>query len=91
MGIPGGSGGINVLHGDGGLEAVLNNPDVDGVMLVLPITKHPELVLRALRAGKHVMSEKPVGKDVKTARETIEEYEKVYKPKGLIWRVAESE
>jgi hypothetical protein len=37
------------------------------------------------------MSEKPVGKDVKTARETIEEYEKTYLPKGLIWRVAESE
>lgn len=92
-GIPGldGKGSINVEHGDDGLDKVLSDPSVDAVMLVLPISRQPELVLRALKAGKHVMSEKPVGKDVKTARETIEEYEKTYQPKGLIWRVAESE
>jgi predicted dehydrogenase len=78
------------LHGDDGLEAVLNDPEVDCVMLVLPISAQPDFVRKALKAGKHVLSEKPVGKDVDTAIKLIEEYEKEYKPKGLIWGVAES-
>lgn len=84
------NGNIAVQHGDDGLEAVLNDKDVDAVIIVLPISRQPEFVLKALSKGKHVLSEKPVAKDVQTARETIERYEKEYKPKGLIWRVAES-
>jgi predicted dehydrogenase len=80
-----------VQHGDEGLEAVLQNKEIQGVMMVLPITSQPDLILKALAAGKHVISEKPVGKDIETAKKLIEEYEKTYKPKGLIWRVAESE
>ncbi|WWD18996.1 hypothetical protein CI109_103453 [Kwoniella shandongensis] len=77
-------------NGPDGLEAVLNDPEIDAVLLVLPITAQPELVRKAWKAGKHVISEKPLGKDVAEARGLIEEYEKEYKPKGLIWRVAEN-
>jgi predicted dehydrogenase len=59
-------------------------------MIVLPITAQPEIVIRCLEAGKHVLSEKPIGKDVETARKLVEEYEKRFQGKGLIWRVAES-
>jgi len=79
------------LYGDDGLDKVLSDKSIDAVMLVLPITAQPALVIKALKAGKHVLSEKPVAKDVKDARELIEMYEKEYKPKGLVWRVAESE
>jgi predicted dehydrogenase len=79
-----------VLHGPEGLQAIWDDKSIEAVSLVLPITAQPELILAALKAGKHVISEKPVGKDVQAARELIEEYERVYKPKGLIWRVAES-
>lgn len=81
----------SVQFGDDGLEKVLADKEVEAVLLVLPITTQPALIIRALKAGKHVLSEKPVGKDVKTARELIEVYEKEYLPKGLIWRVAESQ
>ncbi|WVR07447.1 hypothetical protein IAU60_004488 [Kwoniella sp. DSM 27419] len=77
-------------HGDEGLEAVLADKEVEGVMIVLPITTQPDIVRRAWKAGKHVISEKPLAKDVKDALALIEEYETVYKPKGLIWRVAEN-
>lgn len=60
------------------------------MIVVLPISKQPEIVLRSLAAGKHVLSEKPVAKDVKSGIELIDEYETAYKPKGLIWRVAEN-
>lgn len=80
-----------VLHGDEGMQALLANKDIDGVMLVLPVTKQMELIPRCLAAGKHVLSEKPMAKDVASARALVEEYERVYRPQGLVWRVAEGE
>ena len=80
-----------VQYGDAGLEAVLKDKSIDGVMLVLPITAQPPLVLKCLAAGKHVMSEKPLHKDVASAIELVEAYESQYKSKGLIFRTAESE
>jgi hypothetical protein len=50
----------------------------------------PDIVIKCLEAGKHVLSEKPIGKDVATAKKLVEGYEKRFAPKGLIWRVAES-
>ncbi|KAI9637349.1 uncharacterized protein MKK02DRAFT_36363 [Dioszegia hungarica] len=81
---------VKVLNGQDGFDALLATPEVDAIAFVLPITAQPDLIIRALQAGKHVMSEKPVGKDVETAKALIGRYEKEFKPKGLIWRVAEN-
>ena len=43
-----------------------------------------------MAAGKHVLSEKPVAPDVAGGIALIKEYNETYKPKGLIWRVAEN-
>ncbi|KAG9098916.1 hypothetical protein FRC06_005838, partial [Ceratobasidium sp. 370] len=72
-----------------GLDALLARPDIQAVIVVLPLTQQPEIVLRALAAGKNVLSEKPVAKDVKTGLALIEKWETEFKHKGLIWRVAE--
>jgi hypothetical protein len=80
-----------LLHGDEGLEAIWADKAIDAVSFVLPITAQPDLIRSAWKAGKHVLSEKPVGKDVEAARELVEEYERDWAPKGLVWRVAESE
>lgn len=72
------------------LDALLARSDIKGVIVVLPITLQPDIVRKALAAGKHVLSEKPVAPDVATGRALIEEYEAKYKPKGLVWRVAEN-
>jgi predicted dehydrogenase len=84
---------VNVYNGHdaNGLDALLADASVDAIAFVLPITAQPDLIIKALKAGKHVISEKPIAKDVATAKALIETYEKEYKPKGLIWRVAESE
>ncbi|KAJ1301037.1 hypothetical protein OPQ81_003458 [Rhizoctonia solani] len=75
---------------EGGLDAILARPDIQAVIIVLPLTQQPEIVLKALAAGKNVLSEKPVAKDVKTGLDLIDNWEKNFKPKGLIWRVAEN-
>ncbi|KAG6822677.1 hypothetical protein H0H92_012962, partial [Tricholoma furcatifolium] len=72
------------------LDALLARSDISAVIVVLPITLQPSVVLKALAAGKHVLSEKPVAPDVKSGLELIKKYNELYKPKGLIWRVAEN-
>ena len=72
------------------LDALLARADIDAVLVVLPITTQPGVILKSLAAGKHVLSEKPIAKDVETGLELIKEYETTYKPKGLVWRVAEN-
>ena len=81
------------IHFDGdtsNLDTLLARDDIKSVIIVLPITTQPSVILKAFKAGKHVLSEKPVAPDVATAKELITTYERDYKPKGIIWRVAEN-
>lgn len=48
---------LDVYHGDSGLEELLKREDIGGVIVALPISKQPEVVLQCLKAGKHVLSE----------------------------------
>jgi glucose-fructose oxidoreductase len=49
----------NLYHYDH-LEQIANNPDIDIVYVVTPPALHPEFAIRAAKAGKHVISEKPM-------------------------------
>ncbi|CAK5267469.1 unnamed protein product [Mycena citricolor] len=71
------------------LDALLARADITAVIIVLPITLQPAIVLKALAAGKHVISEKPVAPDVAGGIKLINEYEQKYK-RDLVWRVAEN-
>jgi predicted dehydrogenase len=52
-------------------DALFALPEVEAVMVSLPIERQPEYVLRALGAGKPVLSEKPVGPSVAEARKLV--------------------
>ena len=54
-GIPGRS-----LYGYEDFDRIAKNPDVDVVYVVLPNSMHAEYTIRAARAGKHVLCEKPM-------------------------------
>jgi predicted dehydrogenase len=45
-------------------DQIRNNPDVDIVYVCLPNSMHADFVIRAAKAGKHVMCEKPMAVSV---------------------------
>ena len=48
------------LYNYDNLEQIAGNPDIDIVYVVTPPALHPEFAIRAAKAGKHVISEKPM-------------------------------
>lgn len=55
----------------GDSDAVLGDPEVDAVIIATPACTHFELASAALRAGKHVMVEKPLAQTSGQCRELI--------------------
>ena len=53
----------NIYHYDN-FDAIKDNRDIDIVYVVLPNALHAEYVIRAARAGKHVICEKPMANTV---------------------------
>ncbi|CAK7217548.1 hypothetical protein SCUCBS95973_003192 [Sporothrix curviconia] len=71
------------------LDDLLQRADIAAVVVVLPIPVQPDIIQRCFAAGKHVLSEKPVAKDVQSARQLIDDYKREYAGKGIVFSVAE--
>jgi glucose-fructose oxidoreductase len=52
------------IYGYENFEQITGNPEIDIVYVVTPPALHPEFVIRAAKAGKHVISEKPMATSV---------------------------
>src|SRR6187551_1846885 len=52
-------------------DQIKDNKDIDIIYVVLPNSMHHEYVLRAAKAGKHVMCEKPISISVKEGEEMV--------------------
>lgn len=69
-------------------QELFSLPQLDAVMLSLPIEQLPKHVLLALRAGKHVISEKPIAGSLADARKLVQAAE-TFQRKGVRWMVGE--
>ena len=68
-------------HCYGSYEEILNDETVDAVLIATPNHLHKEQAIRALRAGKHVLCEKPV----MLSSQDLLDVMTVAKEKGLVF------
>ena len=52
----------------------MSRKDIQAVIIALPILIQPSFIKQALKAGKHVLAEKPLAKDVETGKKLIDWY-----------------
>lgn len=53
---------------------ILNDPEVDAIVICSPTTTHAEISFAAIKAGKHILCEKPISQDldeINTVREAL--------------------
>lgn len=53
-------------------DSIANNKDIDIVYVVLPISMHKEFTIRAAKAGKHVICEKPMALNARECQDMID-------------------
>ncbi|GAB3258660.1 Gfo/Idh/MocA family oxidoreductase [Larkinella harenae] len=53
-------------------DQIADNPEIDIVYVVLPNSMHAEYVIRAAKAGKHVICEKPMATNAEDAQKMID-------------------
>ncbi|KAJ6119793.1 hypothetical protein N7523_004073 [Penicillium sp. IBT 18751x] len=89
-----GTSGIDLYSEDAGagnsFDDLLSRPDIGAVTIALPILVQPEFIKKALLAGKHVLSEKPIAKDLATAQELLKWYGANVDTKKTFWAVGEN-
>jgi predicted dehydrogenase len=76
FGDPGGREDLSGIRTYRRIEDLLADPKIDMVDLCLPSALHREVTVKALRAGKHVLLEKPIALNVKDADLMVREAEK---------------
>jgi predicted dehydrogenase len=76
FGDPGGIEDLGGVSAYSHLDSLLEDPGVDLVDICLPTSDHAEAAIRALRAGKHVLVEKPIALSLQDASRMVREAEK---------------
>ena len=67
-------------------DEIGKNSDVDAVYIALPNSMHAEYTIRAAKAGKHVLCEKPMATSVEDARAMIQACESALKKLMIAYR-----
>jgi len=68
------------------IDALLENPKVDAVIVITPPRTHAELAIKAAKAGKHVLLEKPLDVTYAQARTIVEAVEREGRKLGVVFQ-----
>ncbi|CAM1501169.1 Fc.00g103310.m01.CDS01 [Cosmosporella sp. VM-42] len=87
-------GAIDLYSADSGAgktyQDLLSREDIAAVIIALPIVSQPGYIEAALAAGKHVLAEKPLAKDVARGKKLIEYYTEIAKKNNSTFAIAEN-
>lgn len=74
------------------LESIFQDKSIQGVAVVIAAQAQVQITMQALRAGKHVLQEKPASSSVSEALEALCVYASIHEESnaGPIWAVAEN-
>jgi predicted dehydrogenase len=67
-------------------DEIAKNPDIDAVYVALPNSMHAEYTIRAAKAGKHALCEKPMATSVEDSRAMIKACESAGKKLMIAYR-----
>lgn len=68
-------------------DRIAENPNIDIVYVVLPVSMHKEYTIRGAKAGKHVICEKPMALSVAECNEMIEACKKANRMLSIGYRL----
>jgi len=68
-------------------DEIAHNPEIDAVYIALPNGMHAEYSIRAAKAGKHVLCEKPMANTVKECEDMIEACRKADRKLMIAYRL----
>ena len=68
-------------------DSIADNPEIDAVYIGLPNSMHAEYTIRAARAGKHVLCEKPMAVSVADCQSMIDACRKANKKLMIGYRI----
>ena len=68
-------------------DSIANDPEIDCVYIILPVGLHAEYTIRALKAGKHVLTEKPMASTSAECAAMIAAAKAAQRQRGVAYRV----
>ncbi|WP_345949353.1 Gfo/Idh/MocA family oxidoreductase [Mucilaginibacter sp. PAMB04274] len=77
----------NNIYNYQNFDSIKDNPDIDIVYVVLPVSMHKEFTIRAAKAGKHVICEKPMALNVADCLEMINACKKANRMLSIGYRL----
>lgn len=70
----------------GSLQALLDDPHVQAVLVLTPPRTHAEVAIAAAKAGKHILLEKPLDIDLPRSRALVEAVEGMDRKLGVVFQ-----
>jgi len=79
--------GVSRSYGYADFDKIAENDEIDCVYIALPVGMHAEYAIRALKAGKHVLCEKPMASTVAECEAMIAAAKAARRQLGIAYRV----
>ncbi len=79
--------GVSKFYDYSNFDSIAHDKDIDAVYIVLPVGLHAEYTIRALKAGKHVLCEKPMASTPAECEAMIAAAKAANRQLGVAYRV----